>query len=177
MIDAWCDRKGSPIQSRSIPKMSMRGTIKLSPAERIEFEHKAWQLSLRGQTAPQIARQIEISEKAVDRLLARAREKAAVLAEQDRNVFIAEFVGENNAVISDAWQRLSESAPNGHTVPGLQSNILTASMNKAKVRGLLFQKIDLTSGGKSIEDLVRVLSSTKVPVIAAAIDSSEFDDD
>jgi hypothetical protein len=114
----------------------------LTPAERDKKGLEAYRMSVRGFHAPEIAQALRVNEKTVDRLLKRERAKAAAAHAAERDYLLHTFVGEQDAVQTDAWRRLSAVKDNGMNVPGLQSNILTASKNKATAYGLLKERIE-----------------------------------
>jgi DNA-binding CsgD family transcriptional regulator len=118
----------------------------LTPAQRDEYGTEAYRLSLRGQSAPTIARTLGVSEKTVDRLLKIERER--VRARRDKedhgDADLVQFLGEQDAVLADVWRRLEEVKPDAAIVASLQSNAARCSVNKAKALGLFVDKVAQT---------------------------------
>lgn len=135
----------------------------LTPAQREEYARQAWRLSLKGNSAPQIAGTLGISEKTVDALLKRERQRVAKQYDRDRLTALAHFEGEQDAIIADAWTRLDQISPEARTAPDLQGNILTASMNKAKMRGLLIEKQEM-SGSLAVDVTTTVRDLMAAPI-------------
>lgn len=144
----------------------------LTPAQREEHGRRAWSMSLRGKKAPAIARELDVDEKTVDRLLKRERERMAAALVADRLAQLAEFEGEQDTVIEDAWARLGKVAAGGRTAPDLQGNVLAASVNKAKARGLFVDRVEHSG---SIELLMQLLKTPVTVVVPDPPDSTEFE--
>ena len=81
---------------------------KLTPAQREDAILKAWQMSLRGATTTKISQELGISAKGICRLLKTARDRAQKQNEAEMAGYLAEFVGEQRAVIEAAWERLGK---------------------------------------------------------------------
>jgi DNA-binding CsgD family transcriptional regulator len=134
---------------------------KLTPAQREEALIKVWQMSMRGATTTKIAAELGISAKGVGRLLKTARERAQKQNEAAMDGYLAEFVGEQRAVIETAWERLGKVRDNSLNVGSIQSNIIAASKNIATARGVFVERTDITSKGAAIAwtELVRQIEA------------------
>lgn len=144
----------------------------LTPAQREEHGFRAWSLSLRGMSAPTIARELSVSERTVDSLLKREREKAAKGRETERSALLARFEGEQDAVIADAWKRLDAIGYAERTAPDLEANILAASVNKAKAQGLFIDRVEHSG---SIDLLHKLLATPQTVIVPDPPDNREFE--
>ncbi len=142
---------------------------KLTPAQREDAILKAWQMSLRGATTTKISQELGISAKGICRLLKTARDRAQKQNEAEMAGYLAEFVGEQRAVIEAAWERLGKVRDNSLNVGSIQSNIISASKNIATARGVFVERTDITSKGSAIAwtELVKQIEADEKHSITA----------
>jgi hypothetical protein len=107
------------------------------------LKREAYILSLQhfsqGQIAELLGTQygIPLSRQAINGLIKEQRKGALALLDRDVVEALAEYIGKNDAVEHDAWQRLGQAKANAQNVPGLQHNILVAAKNTATALGVL----------------------------------------
>jgi hypothetical protein len=134
---------------------------KLTPAQREDAILKAWQMSLRGATTTKIGQELGISAKGIGRLLKTARDRAQRQNEGHMDAYLAEFIGEQRAVMEAAWIKVEKTRDSAIVQGNLFAVISTASKHIATARGVFVERTDITSKGAAIAwtDLVRQIEA------------------
>lgn len=146
----------------------------LTPEEHESKKWDAYRRSLRGEHAPAIAQALDVNAQTVRALLKEARREVARDRKEKGHDDLGQFLGEQDAVIADAWARLAmfpADSPATNVV-GLQSNAAASSVNKAKVLGLFTDKVEHSG---SLDLLMQFLRKPVTIEIAQPGDTSEFE--
>lgn len=146
----------------------------LTPDEHEVKKWEAYRLSLQGRHAPAIADRIEVSVTTTKALLREARREIARERKEKGHSDLEVFLGEQDAVLADAWQRLQAfpSFADSKIIPDLQTNALAASVNKGKVLGLFVDKVEHSG---SLDLLMKLLSKPQTVVVPEHPDVSDFE--
>ncbi len=130
-------------------------------ARREKLIAQAYKRSLEGATELTIAGELGVSERTVWSYLQRAREKQAKRLDADSDRATAEFINTTKAVMEDAWRRLHSIRDTAMTAPSLQKNVLEGAKNIATVQGVFIERRDMTSGGKTLQEIIQELMAQR----------------
>ena len=135
--------------------------------QKIDLQHRAWELRVAGMTQTQIATRLNISQSVVSRMLAAAREDAIASAKDIAGDATTEQVARLDRMLLGLWEKVRNG--NERAVEAA----LRVEERRAKLLGLdaaSRRSVDVTSGGEPVR---YVVSLPRVERIEDAIDEEK----
>jgi hypothetical protein len=133
----------------------------LRPAD----EDLIWSLYLRKAPRREIATQVGTSVTTVRAAVKRVRRRLNDRRLADLEALRTEALAEYEHIQNEAWNRLQSCNPTSSVSVGYIGVILDARHQRDRVLGLELQRLDVTSGGKSIADLLKQYLNHPVEII------------
>jgi orotate phosphoribosyltransferase-like protein len=123
--------------------------------QKIDLQHRAWELRVAGMTQMQIGTRLNISQSVVSRLLASAREDAVTATKDIAGEATTEQIARLDRMLLALWEKVRNG--NERAVEAA----LRVEERRAKLLGLdaaTRKAVDLTTGGAPLAYTVQILS-------------------
>jgi predicted transcriptional regulator len=139
--------------------------------QKIDLQHRAWELRVAGMTQMQIGTRLNISQSVVSRLLAKAREDAVTATKDIAGEATTEQIARLDRMLLALWDKVRNG--NERAVEAA----LRVEERRAKLLGLdaaTRKAVDLTSGGAPLAYQVTIPVVQRIePFVAAGLTSAD----